>query len=101
MPDNMPQIAQAFTKSPDYKSVYSNNVNMTLTPFDFVFVFGENQGVKDNILSVDLHARVTMSPQHAKVFAQVLAENVAKYEQTFGPIVTPSQAAETAAKKPS
>jgi Protein of unknown function (DUF3467) len=64
------------------------------------FSRGRSQGVKDSLLNVDLHARVTMSPQHAKVFAQVLMENVAKWEQTLVLIVvTPSQAAETAAKK--
>jgi hypothetical protein len=101
MPDNAPQVAQQLNKTPDYKAVYSNNVNLTLTPFDFVFVFGENQSVKDNILIADIHTKVTMSPQHAKVFAQLLIENVNKWEQTFGPIVTPAQAAEAATKKPS
>ena len=97
----MPPVPQQINKTPDFKSIYSNNVNMTVTPFDFVFKFGENQGMKDNILIVDLHSTVTMSPQHAKVFSQLLAENVAKWEQTFGPIVTPTQAAEAAMKKPS
>jgi len=101
MPD-MPiqQIAQQVNKTSDFKSVYSNNVNLTITPFDFVFTFGENQGVQNNILIVDVHTKVTMSPQHAKVLSHVLAENVAKWEQTFGPIVTPAQAAEAAMKKP-
>lgn len=100
MPENMP-VPQQITKTSDYKSLYSNNVNLTITPFDFVFSFGENQALKDNILIVDLHTKITMSPQHAKVFSQVLAENVAKWEQMFGPIMTPAQTPEAAAKKPS
>lgn len=90
MPDNvMMQVAQQVTKAPDFKNLYSNNVQLTATPFDIVFIFGENQALKDNFLIVEQLAKVTMSPQHAKVFSQLLADNIAKWEQTFGPIVVP------------
>jgi hypothetical protein len=98
MPD-MPQIAQQLNKTTDFRSVYTNNVQLTSTPYDFTFVFGENQAIKDNILIVDLHTKVTMSPQHAKVFAQILLDNLGKWEQAFGPIVAPNQAQEAQTKK--
>jgi hypothetical protein len=85
------QVPQQFTKSEDFKSIYSNNVQFTFSPWDVIFVFGENQSLKDNILLVEQKMKVVMSPQHAKVFAQVLAEQVAKYEQTFGTIQIPTQ----------
>jgi len=96
-------VAQQISKSPDFKSAYSNNVTLTITPWDVVFIFGENQAVKDNILIVEHQAKITMSPQHAKVFAQVLVDNIAKWEQTFGPIVVPKQTStgELETKKPS
>lgn len=94
-------VAQQISKSQDFKSAYSNNVTLTITPWDVVFTFGENQAVKDNILIVEHQAKITMSPQHAKAFSQVLAENIAKWEVTFGPIVVPKQPGDAETKKPS
>jgi hypothetical protein len=88
MADHVPQ---QFTKAEDFKSIYSNNAQFTMSPWDVVFVFGENQSVKDNILLVEQKMRVVMSPQHAKIFSQVLSDQVSKYEQTFGPIPVPVQ----------
>ncbi len=34
-------------------------------------------------------SRVITSPQHAKALLRSLAENVARYEETFGPIPEP------------
>jgi hypothetical protein len=45
-----------------------------------------------------------MSPQHAKVFSQVLRDQVSKFEEMFGVInlpSTPQAQPETTAKKPS
>jgi len=97
------QVPQQTTKSENFRSLYSNNVSMTITPWDVVFAFGENQSVKDSILLVELHTRIVMSPQHAKIFSQVLATQISKYEETFGPISIPNQpiVEKTEGKKPS
>ena len=73
-----------------------------MSPSDVVFMFGENQSVKDNILNVEQHVRIVMSPQHAKVFCQVLTDQISKYEQAFGNIQIPAQPDVPAkSKKPS
>jgi hypothetical protein len=66
---------------------YSNVVRFYLTNSDFVFDFA----AKDPRMSgktmeqkTKVQVRVVMSPQHAKVFANVLMGNVQKYEKTFG-----------------
>jgi len=103
MPDQVP-VPQQITKTSDFKSAYSNNAQITVTPWDVVFVFGENQTVRDNILHVDIHTRVVMSPQHAKVFSKVLSDNIAMYEEKFGTIMLPTppdQRTQTENKKPS
>lgn len=38
---------------------------------------------------VNIVARIAMSPQHAKLFSQILAKNLEKYEQEFGEITIP------------
>lgn len=61
--------------------VYSNQLQIMMSPYDFAFTFHEhtNMGIVDQ-------GTVTMSPQHAKVFAAILAENVKQYEALFGMI---------------
>lgn len=38
---------------------------------------------------VNIVARIAMSPQHAKLYSKVLAQNVEKYEEEFGEISIP------------
>lgn len=38
---------------------------------------------------VNIVTRIAMSPQHAKLFSQVLAKNIERYEQEFGEISIP------------
>jgi len=96
------QVPQQITKADNFRSVYSNNVQMTASPWDVVFVFGENQEVKNSILMTEVHTRIVMSPQHAKNFAQVLAGQISQYEKMFGVISIPSPpTTEKADSKPS
>ena len=63
------------------KVYYSNGVQLNMQLFDIAFKFitqipgGEQESI--NIL---------MSPQHAKVFSNILAQHIAAYEETFGKI---------------
>jgi hypothetical protein len=38
-----------------------------------------------------VHARIVMTPQHAKLLLQALADNINKYEHQFGEIVVDGQ----------
>lgn len=88
MPDPQPQRN---TRSANFVSAYSNNIQIRVTPFDFVFVFGDVQGIDGTTLLVDENVRILMSPEHAKVFAKVLSENVVQYEKQVGTIPSPPQ----------
>ncbi|MFE7063721.1 DUF3467 domain-containing protein [Sutcliffiella sp. NPDC057660] len=61
---------------------YSNSVNIAMQLFDLRLQFTTQspENIADNI--VDIY----MSPQHAKVFSQLLNEHIIKYEEAFGPI---------------
>jgi hypothetical protein len=54
------------------------------TEFTFDFIYVQPQQPKAKVLS-----RVITNPQHAKRLAQVLAENIARYEARFGEIKLP------------
>jgi len=80
---NTPVKREATQSSP---SIYANNAEINVTTWDFRFRFGEIETLSPQAITVAERVRVVMSPQHAKVFSRVLAENIAKYEQAFGEI---------------
>jgi hypothetical protein len=73
--------------------VYSNNVALQVTPWDFKFDIGRLIEASAERLAYEVGVTVYMSPQHAKLFALMLARNVASYETQFGEIVLPSELA--------
>ena len=79
------------TKTPDFRSIYSNNVAFAISAFDVSLIFGEIAGNEEGKLHVEQMIRVTMSPQHAKVLALIMMENIKTYETTVGPITIPTQ----------
>lgn len=77
---------------PDQLSTYySNEVHFYVSNSDFVFDFSAKdprkagEAMKQN---TKVQVRVVMSPQHAKIFANVLMENVKQYEERFGVVNT-------------
>lgn len=61
--------------------VYANGMNITFGPFDFVISFTKSTSSGNEDLG-----EITMSPEHLKVFATILEENVKNYENLFGEI---------------
>ncbi len=65
---------------------YSNLVKITHTSeefwFDFISILPEPKVGR-------LLARIIVSPQHAKRILLTLKDNIAKYEEMFGPITEP------------
>jgi len=65
--------------------VYVNFANIIHNPAEFVFDFGR---VVPGRAEVRVLSRVLTTPIHAKQFLDALAQNIAMYEKTFGPIRT-------------
>lgn len=61
--------------------VYANQVLIGHTAFDFTINF-----IQMSVPTGKLVAKVIMSPQHAKAFAEALEENISKYETSFGKV---------------
>ena len=97
MPDSKPQPDSTritLTKSPDYRDSYANSVQVRLSVWDFLLVFGTlNQQTREAV-SIQNFQGIYLSPQQAKALLNVLSHNVAQYEQTFGPISLDGPAAQ-------
>jgi hypothetical protein len=70
-------------------SLYCNNVNLALTPWDFRFVFSEiivqSGGKPINVAK----ASVVMAPAHAKALLGALEANLKGWEAVYGEIKMP------------
>lgn len=62
---------------------YSNFVQIQHTPLDFRMDFAQ---VVPEDKKYYVNSRIFMSPQHAKLFANALMDNIQKYENQFGEI---------------
>ena len=65
------------------KGVYSNLAVITHGPNEF---FIDYITMAPNMPGAKVQSRIIMSPENAKNLLAALAENVRKYEATFGPI---------------
>ena len=71
--------------------IYSNALTITPTPFDFQIKFATqtiNPGKHE--AAIKELCTVFLSPQHAKVFSQLLQRQIAKYEEENGEISIPA-----------
>lgn len=73
-------------KSSDYRDSYANSVQVRLSIWDFFLVFGTLEQQAPDQVRIESFQGIYLSPQQAKALSNVLAHNVAQYEQTFGPI---------------
>ncbi|HEY5211777.1 MAG TPA: DUF3467 domain-containing protein [Acidobacteriaceae bacterium] len=71
-------------KSADYRDSYANSVQVRLSIWDFFLVFGTIDQQAADQVRIENFQGVYLSPQQAKALANVLNNNVAQYEQTFG-----------------
>jgi hypothetical protein len=82
------------TKAENFVSMYINDTQIQITPWDFRFIFGLIEtppmvvGESKTIL-VKTIGEIRMSPQHAKTVAMVLLQQVKRYEENVGPIPMP------------
>jgi Protein of unknown function (DUF3467) len=65
------------------EGIYSNLAIITHSPAEFIIDFTR---VLPGVPKARVHARIVMTPQHAKMLLNALHENVDKYEKKFGEI---------------
>ncbi len=68
---------------PEAQGIYSNLAIISHSDAEFVMDFTR---ILPGVPTAKVHARVIMTPQHAKMMAKALTENIAKYEANHGEI---------------
>jgi hypothetical protein len=81
---NQPRIN--VTNAPDYREGYANSVQVRASVWDFFFSFGTAQQESPEQVNIRSFQGIYISPQQAKALWNVLGQNLAQYEQTFGKI---------------
>lgn len=82
----VPQRPQLVLAPPGQDAIYSNVVRIAHSASEMIFDFGRILPGEHNVL---IKARVLMSPLSAKLLQRALADNLAKFEATFGEIKIP------------
>src|ERR1700761_3968956 len=86
---NQPRTEQpviTINKTADYRDSYANSVQVRLSIWDFMLIFGTLGAQSPTEVTVENFQGVYLSPQQAKALHNVLTHNLTQYEQTFGPI---------------
>lgn len=65
------------------EGIYSNLAIISHSPAEFVIDFTR---ILPGVPKARVHARIVMTPQHAKLLLHALADNVGKFEQQYGEI---------------
>ena len=78
-------------KTADYRDSYANSVQVRLSVWDFLLVFGTLEQQSQQAITVENFQGIYLSPQQAKALSNILQHNISQYEQTFGPISLDNQ----------
>jgi len=65
------------------EGIYSNLAMITHSPSEFIIDFAR---VMPGLPKAKVHARIVMTPQHAKLLLKALEDNIKKFESRFGEI---------------
>ena len=72
------------TESEDYNDLYANSVQVRMSVWDFHLIFGTMQSATAEEVSFTSKQGIYLSPQQAKALFNILGQNLAQYEGTFG-----------------
>ena len=78
-------------KTAEYREAYANSVQVRMSVWDFQLTFGTIQQESANEVVLKNFQGVYLSPQQAKALWNVLGQNLAQYEQTFGKLALEPQ----------
>jgi hypothetical protein len=90
-PKTNPEPKLNLSSTPDYREGYANSVQVRMSVWDFMLVFGTMSQDTPDELMVKNFQGIYLSPQQAKALLNVLGHNLAQYEQTFGTIALDQQ----------
>jgi flagellar protein FlaG len=68
----------------DFREGYANSVQVRMSVWDFQLVFGTMHQSSPNEVDLVNFQAIYLSPQQAKALCNILGQNLAQYESTFG-----------------
>ena len=68
----------------DYREQYSNSIQVRANLWDFFLSFGVLDQASPEGVSIQNFQGIYLSPQQAKALFNILQQNIAQYEATFG-----------------
>jgi len=71
-------------ETPEYRDGYANSVQVRVSVWDFHLTFGTARQDNPDAVEVNNFQGIFLSPQQAKAMWNVLGQNLAQYERTFG-----------------
>jgi hypothetical protein len=83
-PTAQPHIS--VTQANDFRETYANSVQVRVSVWDFQLVFGIASSESPDQVTIKNQSAIFLSPQQAKALLNVLGQNLAQYEQAFGPL---------------
>lgn len=88
-PSDKPNVVTR--RSDQYSDTYANNVQVRISVWDFLLIFGLMRQESADQVQVEHLQGIYVSPQQAKALFNLLGHNLAQYEQAFGPIALEPQ----------
>lgn len=70
------------------EAIYANITLISHSPSEIILDFAR---ILPNTPKAKIYGRVIMTPMNAKLLHQALGENLAKFEEKYGPIPAPDQ----------
>ena len=86
MSQHPPQPKVNLALTPEYREGYANSVQIQMSVWDFRLSFGTAHSDNAEQVTIQTFQTICLSPQQAKALWNVLGQNLAQYEQTFGHI---------------
>ncbi|MCI0560658.1 MAG: DUF3467 domain-containing protein [Nitrososphaera sp.] len=84
MKEQGPQQINIELGEKEAEGIYSNLAIITHSPAEFVIDYTR---VLPGVPKAKVHARIVMTPQHAKMLLNALKDNIEKFEKKFGEII--------------
>lgn len=89
-----PKIQVANTQ--EYRESYANSIQVRVNLWDFFLLFGTLSQSSPEAVSIQNFQGIYLSPQQAKALLNIMQQNIAQYEATFGEIRLEPQAQQQA-----
>lgn len=83
-PSNAPKLNISQTEG--YEEKYANSVQVRMSLWDFFLMFGTISQTTPDVVNIQNFQGIYLSPQQAKALVNLLNQNLAQYEATFGEI---------------